>query len=717
MDIRKINDIIRNPEDIEAFTNADLKEIIRRYPYFQHAYALLAKKEVSDAGIENIKEVFSASILSSNRSELYEFIHPAIEDQKKAATTILENREGSESTDSALKAGVATAAASAGIATTVIGAEEKADTIKEEAENSDLDSDLKSSLDTESQEGEESTIDNTDTTEPIETVESSESAELYEEEDNLEKYSLDSETEVIDDEELELAGDILTEKSEEELSQELDELVIDEAHEYSGDLPISESLESEVLDSQETTDDEIIEGDSTESTPIETPEESDGATSAAAIGTVAGAAGLASVAAIESKDNQDLQELTEEVEEERNEEEKVDSVVRSKNRKKFDEKILPRLGILEGDQKDDFTLINAITKEIESTLNSLGIYTFDQLRKLYTEDIPILSLVTDIDAEKIQKERWFEQAFKIWSGEAMQIVLDRVGRADPRVKDDLTKIKGIGKVLAEKLYAVQLTTYDQISRFDSEDIEIVNDVIEFFPGRIERDEWVIQAKGFLTKESESSSDAAITAPIISLSNDSSEGSAAITENESLANLKEKLARHKALKSNLKEEAEKAEVADSVEKESEVEESPLEEEVIDLSSDTEENISLENETEEEIEAIDLNSSSLDEERKSETDEETEEVIEQKESVTAPEADDSQEVAAEETEDEASANSFTGWLEKLEQENKEKKKTELNEPILVKVDEDNVKEIHQFLGTDPDEIEKEEIPSFQIISRKK
>lgn len=62
--------------------------------------------------------------------------------------------------------------------------------------------------------------------------------------------------------------------------------------------------------------------------------------------------------------------------------------------------------------------------------------------------------------------------------------------------DDLTKIKGIGKVLSQKLNDQGITTFAQIAAFSQADIDKINKVLDF-PGRIEREKWVEQAKGFL----------------------------------------------------------------------------------------------------------------------------------------------------------------------------------------------------------------------------
>lgn len=59
--------------------------------------------------------------------------------------------------------------------------------------------------------------------------------------------------------------------------------------------------------------------------------------------------------------------------------------------------------------------------------------------------------------------------------------------------DDLKKISGVGPVLEKKLNALGITTYAQVAAFTPEDITRVDDALSF-KGRIDRDDWLSQAK-------------------------------------------------------------------------------------------------------------------------------------------------------------------------------------------------------------------------------
>ncbi len=74
---------------------------------------------------------------------------------------------------------------------------------------------------------------------------------------------------------------------------------------------------------------------------------------------------------------------------------------------------------------------------------------------------------------------------------------DSFGKASEADKDDLKLISGIGPFIEKKLNGIGIYTYKQISKFSSKDIEDITTLIEFFPGRIERDNWAKQAKDLM----------------------------------------------------------------------------------------------------------------------------------------------------------------------------------------------------------------------------
>lgn len=68
---------------------------------------------------------------------------------------------------------------------------------------------------------------------------------------------------------------------------------------------------------------------------------------------------------------------------------------------------------------------------------------------------------------------------------------------DDRQRDDLTLITGIGPFLESQLNQIGVLTWADIASWDAARIAEVTEAISFFPGRIEKDNWVGQAQQLL----------------------------------------------------------------------------------------------------------------------------------------------------------------------------------------------------------------------------
>ena len=60
--------------------------------------------------------------------------------------------------------------------------------------------------------------------------------------------------------------------------------------------------------------------------------------------------------------------------------------------------------------------------------------------------------------------------------------------------DDLVRIHGVGPKIAILLESLGITSYRQVARFTPTDVAVVNEALEVFPGRIERDDWISSAR-------------------------------------------------------------------------------------------------------------------------------------------------------------------------------------------------------------------------------
>jgi predicted flap endonuclease-1-like 5' DNA nuclease len=75
-----------------------------------------------------------------------------------------------------------------------------------------------------------------------------------------------------------------------------------------------------------------------------------------------------------------------------------------------------------------------------------------------------------------------------------RIYFDRLGVAHKHRANNLTLIRGIGLWIEERLNMLDLYTFKQISNLTPADVEIITEILEIAPGRIDRDNWVDQAR-------------------------------------------------------------------------------------------------------------------------------------------------------------------------------------------------------------------------------
>jgi predicted flap endonuclease-1-like 5' DNA nuclease len=164
-------------------------------------------------------------------------------------------------------------------------------------------------------------------------------------------------------------------------------------------------------------------------------------------------------------------------------------------------------GIASESEKDDLKMISGIGPFIEERLNALDIYTFRQISNFSPQDIEAINDAIEYFSGRIERDEWVAQALELVRNEELKadlfrriserknkIYYDRIGTAKKEEADDLTIISGIGGWIQEKLNALDIFTFRQISNFTKEDIVTVTEAIEFFPGRIERDEWILQSR-------------------------------------------------------------------------------------------------------------------------------------------------------------------------------------------------------------------------------
>ena len=106
------------------------------------------------------------------------------------------------------------------------------------------------------------------------------------------------------------------------------------------------------------------------------------------------------------------------------------------------------------------------------------------------------SKLEELDAETRKKEK----ALLRVAEKSKDIDFGILGFATAEQKDQLQEIKGVGPFIEEKLNALGIYTFAQISRMNSDLEDKINEAIEYFPGRIKRDEWAKQARAMVEVE-------------------------------------------------------------------------------------------------------------------------------------------------------------------------------------------------------------------------
>lgn len=165
-----------------------------------------------------------------------------------------------------------------------------------------------------------------------------------------------------------------------------------------------------------------------------------------------------------------------------------------------------------GHSPDDLTKIKGIGPKINGKLNDQGIYYYDQIAGFKGSDLAWADRELDFKGRAV-RDRWVPQAQGLMemsggsgaTAPAPSGLLDKP--IDGRAPDDLTAIKGVGNVLQKQLNEKGIYYFSQIADFSDSDQEWANQELGF-PGRVERDNWIPQARELMSAAPSTSSAAA-----------------------------------------------------------------------------------------------------------------------------------------------------------------------------------------------------------------
>jgi len=211
----------------------------------------------------------------------------------------------------------------------------------------------------------------------------------------------------------------------------------------------------------------------------------------------------------------DAEQFTDEMERERREEQIIERVIQ-----RGDSLDWSKIGISEGNNPDDLTLIKGIDDFTQRKLNALGIFTFRQIANIDSGAGKVVNDSLELLPGKVAELGWAKQAITmlelrgvdessskpevdddnvIADLSAAQIKWAQIGKAGDRKSDDLTLIKGVDPETQKKLKVLGIRTFDQISRMDKETAEAVNGALGLMPGRVSKMMWAEQAKSLKGK--------------------------------------------------------------------------------------------------------------------------------------------------------------------------------------------------------------------------
>lgn len=137
------------------------------------------------------------------------------------------------------------------------------------------------------------------------------------------------------------------------------------------------------------------------------------------------------------------------------------------------------------------------TKHLKNTIKNLkeeldqkgdGIYRKDRMNQDFDNvQIQARAFSDEVISQKVKNPA-------LTSEENRLIEFSRIGTATVKDRDNLQLITGIGPYTEARLNELEIYTFEQISKFTTEDIQLVTKLIKFFPDRIKEDRWVSKAK-------------------------------------------------------------------------------------------------------------------------------------------------------------------------------------------------------------------------------
>ena len=174
-----------------------------------------------------------------------------------------------------------------------------------------------------------------------------------------------------------------------------------------------------------------------------------------------------------------------------------------------------KVGTPGSDHKDDLKVVNGIGPKMEKLLNGFGIQSWEQLAAFTKADVANVDAALEDFPGRIERDEWVAQAKAIMKNghkpleqtpkprkkPSWQKGTTKLGTPGAAHKDDLKVVNGIGPVLEKTLNDYGIQSWEQLAAFTRKDVKTVDEALSF-PGRIDRDEWISQAKELVKRFSD-----------------------------------------------------------------------------------------------------------------------------------------------------------------------------------------------------------------------
>lgn len=108
----------------------------------------------------------------------------------------------------------------------------------------------------------------------------------------------------------------------------------------------------------------------------------------------------------------------------------------------------------------------------------------------------------DISAEKKKSTAPTKKKVSLSEDEKadrLAMIKKTMGEASTKTSDDLKLISGVGPKYEETLNDIGIYNFEQLSKMTPEAIKAIEELTQYFPGRIERNDWIGQAKKLMNK--------------------------------------------------------------------------------------------------------------------------------------------------------------------------------------------------------------------------